>query len=475
MLSGATFHGVKRVLAACAVALLVAVSGCGSSTGAGVSDPAALAPPGTLAYASFTLAPQGAEQAGFNAAFGKLLGDNPQAKLGAAFTKAAQTSGKLDYLADVKPWLGDTISVAVTRVAPRSCDFVLLAASTDDQKAQAAIDKDLAGVHTESRTYRDVSYKVQDDGTANGIVSHFLVAGTEPAFKAVVDTAKDGKSLADSDQWKNTVGDRANGKVGLAYVDAKGLLQSLASNLPGAQRVIAPLMVGAVQLNPFLATLDAQPDKLVVDVSSPGTKPDPRGPGAASSPLIESMPARAWLALAVPDVGQALSKVTTALKANPLIASQYGQVAQRVRAATGVSLDKDILTLGDVGLFALGSTPSTVSATVVAESNAGSLRRLQALAGKARHGRVQVRRPSQAAQPLGSTALFQKAASAIGGRPTLFVDFAPALRLAAASPKHRGDAHFRSALPRLKHIEYITAGARREGDLDVARGVIGLR
>jgi hypothetical protein len=442
MLSGATFHGVKRVLAACAVALLVAVSGCGSSTGAGVSDPAALAPPGTLAYASFTLAPQGAEQAGFNAAFGKLLGDNPQAKLGAAFTKAAQTSGKLDYLADVKPWLGDTISVAVTRVAPRSCDFALLAASTDDQKAQAAIDKDLAGVHTESRTYRDVSYKVQDDGTANGIVSHFLVAGTEPAFKAVVDTAKDGKSLADSDQWKNTVGDRANGKVGLAYVDAKGLLQSLASNLPGAQRVIAPLMVGAVQLNPFLATLDAQPDKLVVDVSSPGTKPDPRGPGAASSPLIES---------------------------------QYGQVAQRVRAATGVSLDKDILTLGDVGLFALGSTPSTVSATVVAESNAGSLRRLQALAGKARHGRVQVRRPSQAAQPLGSTALFQKAASAIGGRPTLFVDFAPALRLAAASPKHRGDAHFRSALPRLKHIEYITAGARREGDLDVARGVIGLR
>jgi hypothetical protein len=36
----------------------------------------------------------------------KLLGPNPEAKLGAAFTEATQTSGKLDYETDVKPWLG---------------------------------------------------------------------------------------------------------------------------------------------------------------------------------------------------------------------------------------------------------------------------------------------------------------------------------------------------------------------------------
>jgi hypothetical protein len=466
---------VKRVLAACAVAVLVAVAGCGSGAGAGTTDPATLAPPNTLAFATFKLAPQGAERAGFEAAFGKLLGDNPEAKLGAAFTKAAQTSGNLDYLADVKPWLGDSISVVVTRVAPRDGDYALLAASTDDDKARAAIDKDLAGTHTEARTYRDVSYKVMDDGTANGLVSSYLVAGTEPAFKAVVDAAKDGKSLADSDQWKASIGDRGDGKVGLAYIDAKGLLQSLASNLPGAERLAAPLLLGLVQLKPFVATLDAQPDALVVDVSSPGTTPDARGVGAASSPLIESMPADAWLALAIPDVGQALSKVAGALKANPLIAAQYAQAAQRVRAKTGLDLDKDILKLGDVGLFVRGSRPASAAATVVAESSASSLRRLNALAARAPHGRLNVRPPATTAQALGATSLFAKANAAIGSRPTLFVDFAPALRLAAASPHHRADAHFQRALPRLRHIEYIAAGARRDGDLDVVRGVIGLR
>ena len=467
---------MKRVLAACAAALLIAVTGCGATSGSGTSDPAAIAPPGALAFASFEIAPQGPEKAGFDAAFQKLLGDAPEAKLGAAFTQAASTSGSLDYFTDVRPWLGDTLSVVVTRVAPRDCDFALLAASTDDAKAQAAIDKDLTGVHTETRSYRDVSYKVLDDGTVNAVFAHFLVAGTEPAFKAVVDASKDGRSLADSEQWKTTVGDRGDGKVGLAYVDAKGLLQSFASNMPGAQRVVAPLLLGLVQLNPFVATLDARPDSLVVDVSSPGTKPDPRGPGAASSPLIEAMPADAWLALAVPDVGQALSKIANALKANPLIASQYAAVAAKVRARTGLDLDRDILGLGDVGVFATGATPTAAGATVVLQSaRRASLRRFRALMPAKASGRVRFARAARAKDRLGDTALFQKAAAAIGQRPTVFVDFSRALDLAAASPRHESDAHFQRALPYLRHIEFVAAGARRDAGLDVARGVIGLR
>jgi hypothetical protein len=464
---------VKRALAACAVAVLIAVAGCGSTatTGAGNTDPATLAPASTLAYASFDLTLPGSSEA----AFEKLLGPAPQAKLGAAFTDATQTSGKLDYLADVKPWLGGSVSLVVTRVAPRDCDFALLAASTDDEKAQAAIDKDLAGRNAETVDYRGISYKRLDDGTVNGIVSHFLVAGTESTFKAVVDVSKDGGSLADSDQWKKTVGDRGDGKVGLAYVDAKAVLQSLASTLPGAQRVVAPMLLGLVHLNPFVATLDATPDALIADVSSPGTEPDPRGPAAASSPLIESMPAQAWLALAVPDVGQALGRVATALKANPLIASQYDRVAHAFRARTGLDLDKDLLTLGDVGLFARGATPATVRGTLVAEARRTTLRRLRALAATHAKHKLAVTPPRSAANPLGDTPLFKKAAAAIGSRPTLFVNFGPALDLAAASPHHRSDSHFKRALPRLRHIEYIAAGARRDGDLDVARGVIGLR
>jgi Protein of unknown function (DUF3352) len=493
--------GVKRALAACAVAVLVAVSGCGSVSGTGAPDPAALAPPGTLAYASFELAPQGPEKGAFDAAFGKLLGADPEAKLGEAFTKAAQTSGKLDYLTDVKPWLGDSVSVVVTRVGPRHGDFAMLVASTDDDKARAAIDKDVAGQQTAARTYRDVSYKVLGDGTVNGVVSHFLVAGTEAAFRAVVDAAKDGKSLADTDQWKTTVGDRGNGKVGVAYVDAKGLLQSIASNLPGMQRVAAPMLLGLLQLHPFVATLDAKPDKLIVDVSSPGTKPDPRGPSAASSPLIESLPTDSWLAAAVPDVGPALQKIAAALKANPLVASSYAQVVDQIRARTGLDLGRDVLAaVGDIGLFAHGTTPRTVRGGLLIESPkpatlARTLQRLPALVNRMAEGRVaaiprrggfdvkgrrmarpfEVRRAVHPSGKLGDTALFKKAAAAIGQRPTLFVDFGQALTLAAVSPHHGSEEHFQRALPRLSHIEFIAAGARRDAGLDVLRGVIGLR
>jgi hypothetical protein len=76
---------------------------------------------------------------------------------------------------------------------------------------------------------------------------------------------------------------------------------------------------------------------------------------------------------------------------------------------------------------------------------------------------------------LGDSDLFRKAAAAIGERPTVFVDVGPALKLAAASPHHRADERFQRALPRLQHLEYAALGARREGNLDVLRAVLGLR
>ena len=483
---------MQRVVAAFVFALTLAAAGCGSSASTSAVDPALLAPKTTLAYASFELSPQGDERADFDTAFGKLLGADPETGLGHAFTEAAQTSGGLDYESDVKPWLGDTITGIVTGLAGEHPDYALLVASTDDDKARAAIDKDLAGAHATERAYRDVSYKSMDDGTVNGVVDGFLVAGTEPAFKAVVDTSKDGESLADSQQWKDSVGDRGEGKIGLAYVDAKALLQSAASRLPGAQRVAAPLLLSLVHVNPFVATLDATPDSLVVDVSSPGTKADPRGPAAASSPLIESLPSDSWLALALPDVGRALGRVAGALRSNPLIASQYQGVLAGVRTRTGVDLQRDVFdSVGDIGAFIRGKTKATVNGAVVVESTRPNrlgrkialLPRLPAevrvtsVGGRVivAHGPGATRAAQSRARALGSTDLFRTAADALGSRPTLFVDFAPALRLAAASPHHRNDPHFQHVLPRLQHLEYLVVGARRDGDLDVVRAVLGLR
>ena len=474
---------MRAFLALFLASVLLVMAGCGAQAGSGAAEPASIAPANTLAFASFEIAPQGPEKAGFDAAFGKLLGPDPESRLGQAFTKAASTGGSLDYASDVKPWLGSTVSALVTRVGPNSCDFAVLAASTDDDKAQAAIDKDLAGKNAQSLSYRDVSYKLLGDGTANGIVDHYLVAGTESAFKAVVDTAKDGNSLADSEQWKNSVGDRPNGKVGFAYVDVKGLLQSFAASMPGLARLAGPLLVGQLDLHPFVGTLEARPDALVGDLSSPGTRPDPRGPAAASSPLIESLPADSWLALALPDVGQSLGKLAGALQSNPFTGLKFGQFSAKVKKATGLDLQRDVLAVvGDLGLYVRGTSPRSVHGTLVVGSRRGaSSARLLRNGRRALPARAAKRVTLVAASKLhpkarmGDTPLFQKAAAMIGGRPTLLVDFQKALALAETAPHHRNDAHFQKALPHLRHIEYAAAGARRDGGVDVLRGVLGLR
>lgn len=454
------------------VALLLA--GCGSGTGASRVDPATLAPPRTLALATLNINPQGTEKADFDAAFAKLLGGSPEQKLGEGFTRAARTNSALTYADDVKPWLGDSLSLVVTRVARAGSEWALLAASNDDGAARKAIAKDLEGSGADSDSYRGVDFRVLPDGTVNAVFQNFLIAGNERTFKAIVDAVKDDNTLADTDQWKASAAGRADGKTGLAYVDARGLIQSAASSLPGAEGIALPLLLGTVKLNPFVATLDSQPDKLVVDISSPGTPADRRGVRAASSPLIDNLPARAWFALALPDVGPTIGKLLDALQSNPLIAAPVQRALASVKQQTGLDVRRDVVDqVDDVGVYATGSTPGSERAALVVDSSRpGPIRRVVARLDK--DLRVVAAR-SLAGARLGSTGLFKKAALAIGQRPTLFVDFARALRLAAASRRHAADAHFQRALPRLRHIEYVATGARRDGGLDVIRTVVGIR
>lgn len=451
--------------------LALVLAGCGSSTGAPRVDPARLVPPRTLALATLNLVPQGSERADFDAAFGKLLGGSPEQKLGEAFTRAARTNSQLNYESDVKPWLGDSLSLVVTRVSRDKPEFALMAASNDDAAARRAIEKDLEGSGAGSATYRGVDYRVMNDGTVNAVFERFLVAGSEPTFKAIVDAVKDDNTLADTDQWKQAVGDRGAGRTGIAYFDVRGLIQSAASGLPGAQSVAIPLLLSMVKLNPFVATLDSQPDKLVVDVSSPGTPTDQAGPAAASSPLIEKVPAASWFALAVPDIGSAIGKVLASLESNALIAAPVERALSSVKKQTGLDIRRDIVkSLRDVAVFA---TNGKNRATLALQSSRVAPVRttVQRVAPKARV--VSARTLTGAG--LGSTPLFKKAAAALGERPTVFVNFVKALRLAQASPRHARNAHFGEALPRLERIEYVATGARQDGGLDVIRTVIGIR
>lgn len=513
-LDTASVGSVNRALAALAVLVAVVVAGCGSNAGSGAGDPAKLVPASTIAYASFEFDPEGDGAADFDAAFTKLIGSDPSEKIKRTFADAIKEEGsKLDYEADVKPWLGGTVAAALTGFrSGGDGDYAVLVESKDDDKAREAIEKDTSGLQTAKREYNGTDYTVLEDGTANGIVDHYLVAGTEAGFKAVVDAAADdAKSLGASEQWKQSVGDRADGKVGLGFVDVKAMIRGVASQLPGAQGIATPLLAGALPIKPFVATLEAKPDRLVMDLASPGTPQGKQALGAHSSTLIEDLPADSWFAMATPKLGKTLKLALQGFKQNPLMSQRYAQMARQLRIASGLDIERDILAgLGDTGVFVRGSSKRTAGGGLVIEAdNAAALKRtlatLPALIG--RSGDVTVRRrgsgfdvsgrelpkPIQVrmsggravaaygapnlraglapSATLGGTALFRKAGATVGARPAVFATFGQIADLVRTS-KHKDMAKIQA---RLAHLEYAAAGARREGKTDTLRAVLGLR
>jgi hypothetical protein len=505
---------VKRalvLLVACVAAVAAALAGCGSGSSGTAGDPAKLAPASTIGYASFELAPQGDEKQGFDAAFGKVLGPNPEGQIGKALTDAAKEHGsKLEYAADVKPWLGDTAAAVLTGFAQDHADYALLLASTDDDKARAAIDKDLASRQVDSRSYKGVDYKLISGKIANGVVGHYLVAGTESAFKAIVDTDKGGPSLADSKTWHDSVGNRGDGKIGLGWFDLKAFIQRAIAGSP-VGRMFAPLGLALVPLHPFVATLDANDDGFVLDVSSPGTPAGKNGTTLASSPLIETLPGDSWAAVALPSVGALLQKVVSGLKLNPLIGAQYSRFAKQLRHETGLDIERDLLAgIGDVGLFARGTGKRTVSGgAVIAAADRAALRRTlvrlprlingvptltahKVAAGFEVRGEglprpIQVRAGGPGAvatlgsaraalapaSRLGSKPLYRRAFTTVGARPTLFVALAPVIDLVKAFAKP-SDQPTAEEEARLRHLDYLAAGVRRDGGSGVIRVVLGI-
>ena len=507
---------VNRVLAVFALLVAVVVAGCGSSTGSGAEDPAKLVPAATIAYASFQFDPEGDNASDFDSAFTKLIGANPSEKIKRSFADAIkEEDSKLDYEADVKPWLGGTVAAALTGFRSGSDpDYAVLVESKDDDKARDAIDKDTAGRQTAKREYHGTDYKLLEDGTANGVVDHYLVAGTEAGFKAVVDASKDSaKSLAESEQWKQSVGDRGEGKVGLGFLDVKGAIRGIASQLPGAQGIATPLLAGALPIKPFVATLDAKPDSLVLDVASPGTPQGKQALHTGASTLIEDLPSDSWFALAVPKLGQAVSLALQNFKQNPLMSQQYAQMARQLKIASGLDIERDILAgIGDTGVFVRGSSEKTVGGGLVIQADdAAALKRTLATlpALIARSGDAKVRRrgsgfdvtsrdmpkPIQVrmsggravgaygasnlraglAPPstLGGTELFRKAATAVGSRPVVFATFSQIAALARTA-KHK-DKDLAKVQARLAHLEYAALGGHRDGQTDSLRAVLGLR
>jgi hypothetical protein len=520
---------VARLLAF--TCLLVLMASCGAGGGAGADgDPASLVPQDAELYFEGQVKPEGDRKRDVLAAAGKLLRTpDPERRLRELFDEAVERSGKdFDYDRDIKPWLGERAGVYATELDAAKPKTIVIAATTDEDKAADALDSAIGRVAADreprERTYEDVKYQVGNDGVAAGIVDGFLVIGEVSELRRVVDTV-DGKSLAESDTFQDTLDGLSSERLATGYLDVKSVLDTAAKADPET----------AGQLEPFTGPLDldrvaplglaflADGERLAVE-SAQSTKGASRVyqqlallVSGAPTPLVGDLPGDAWGAYGVAKLGQTAKALYEAFAGGLGGAVIAGQIRQQ----TGLDLQEDVFAwIGDTAIFVRGADQDRLEGALVIQATdpARARRAVTKLVGVAGqqaslpfrptrlegaelafsapgvgarglyvavgNGRAVLALGEAAARdgldasgvPLRETEGFERAEDAVGPglEPASYLDM-PALLGVIESSGGGADAGYARAKPYLETLAAATSGAKKDGERLRSRFTVALK
>jgi hypothetical protein len=502
-------RNVRLVVLFLLAALVVA--GCGTSSGGSSSanDPAAVVPATAPLYAEATVQPSGSVGTNAEAALRKIMRTNdPGTTITNALEKAANKHGGLSFKSDIEPWLGDKVGVAVTALhGKQKPDYVVVAASKDDAKANDALAKQQGDVVT--RSYKGVHYRFdRKDATAAAVVDHRVVIGTEAGLRSAIDASK-GASLAESNNLQAIRSKVAQDRVGLFYLDVQGLVRALASSSDPQSGAILQATSGAAP-KAIGAALQAQPDLLRVDAVSIGT-PQSASTGASGADALAALPADSWLGLGVANLGQSADKILESIaNSGGLTGVGVNALLSQFKQKTGLDLRQDVLSwMDDAGVFVAGTSRNELRGALVVKSSdpaktqrtIDALRRLVGASTGVHISALRVPgadagfavRPASGPRvnvglagdkfvvavgnasafseatrssgaTLGTSSTFTEAASKLGNglRPSLFLDFPQVVKLIDAFAGNQ--AEFQMAKPYLQTFGAVAAGGKDEGD-----------
>jgi hypothetical protein len=515
--------GLVDIGGALALAASLAIGACGG--GGDSSDLASLAPPDAPFFAEFVLRPEGDQAEAIESFAERVAGiDDPGSEIATTIDESFADSGlEITYAEDVEPWLGERGSVFVRSFEPSSVaggvpDFALAVETDDADAARSFVETAVEADPTphESRSYGgfDYSYSPGDGGLAVGLIAESLVVGTETSFKVAVD-ASEGMSLAESEEYSQRTEALGDDLLGSAFLEPAAAIEAgLASEgiAPGDARMLEPLLAGPLS-EPLAIGLSATTEAASIDFAATVTGEDA---AAADRSLIESLPAGSWLAVAVPDLGQALERVLDQLANGGLPGG--GSIQDALRARTGIDLRADVVDwLGDAAGFVEGTSAPGFTAGLIAETTDPEgprklLETVQALAesdsglrsaappegadygfslglpglgGGAEAGVVgdrvvaviggTVAEVLEPASALGDDSRYQAAVESLGEDlpPALYVDL-PSLLEVAEQAGSASDPEYQAAAPYLGAFASLVGGSRVEDELAVTRLTVSL-
>jgi hypothetical protein len=510
------------VLSTAASAAAIALSGCGGGGGGGgtSADPAAVAPKQSSVFVEGTVRPGGELKSNLEDLIrtvagisdpGKRIVDQIDASLADAKTKE-----KLTYQDDIEPWLGEKAGIFLERYDGQQFQGVGGAVQTTDSGAAADFVDKAKEAGDKDGSYNGVDYVIDgSDGTTVGVVDDFLVFGEdEQTFKDAVD-ASDGDSLDENDDYSSTIANASDGSLADVYVNIGDLISQ--SGAAVDQQVLQFYQSLGYNLSngTALASLVPSSDRVELDVSTnAGGKSIPTGDVAD---LLGSFPANSFAALATPDFGARLKQAIDQLDKVGIPPDVPPGALKSTLAQAGIDLDKIAGSIGDIGLFAVGTDLRSLGGAVVittgdpqaaseAVKGIGTLLRRSRTKGftpvKGNAAGFAFRTPGLGPKPLvvlasgekiavgygveateqavsapsantlADSDVFKAASEALGDtNMTGVIDFAPILGL-AKSFGAAADPSFAQVAPYLQKLDFLALGSGQEGDLSVSKVIL---
>jgi len=367
---------ITALLSAIAVA-----TGCANG-GSSAPGAASLAPAGAVVYGEATLDPSDDQQAAIDALIEKFPGQGSAGeRIRGLLEKAfSESDSGLSYAEDIEPWLGDRAGFFVSSLSAGSDGSGALMVATDDEgQAGDAIEKAAKANDGKATSYKGHDYHAISGGAA-GVVDGWVVLGTEAGFKAAVDTAEGGAPLEDDDAYAKTLADAPEARLGFVYFNTPAFVEQLRKSSSGA--ALGPF--AGLFKDPVLATVDANEHGVRLEATLPESLSSALPILGESGGRAADLPADSWLAIAQPDLGKTISYFVDALGG---LTGGRDMLAQQLKAATGLDLDKDVISwMGDWSLFVRGESVAELSGALVVETSDGaaSARFIDAVARLAR-------------------------------------------------------------------------------------------
>ncbi len=384
---------MRRLLLALALlAAVVAVAGCGGSSGDPGADPAKAVPADAPVYLELVARPGGELRSSAEDALRKVLRtDDPAGRAKQLFDRAAGRKVSWD---DVSPWLGERVALFLTSVTGDKAQGAVVAAVSDEDKARDGVAK-IAGGKTEKRTYKDVSYRYDaKEDTASGVVDGYAVMGSERGLKAVVDTTKGAPPLADARAYRSAR-DRlsADESLGLAYVDTAGLTAAIGKS--GALGAAAPLLRQLTAQAGTTVAAVLQADGRAIRVTGAGFGAARPATDRSGADVTGALPDDAWLALGLTDVGASLRRSIRQLgDLGAFRGVDPGALLSGFEKSTGIDPERDLLSwMGDAALYVRGTGLTDIGGalTITTTSPARSRAALPRIVRGLRRAGVRVR------------------------------------------------------------------------------------